>query len=206
MDNLVKYGLFALVIGGIYFYSSSDDTQYAADDIDLNAVLDVTVDTLYAFEDNPAGQVSLTAQDDELAQAHADQAFLEFASVLESDYNAAVPALHTQTIGVAPQTDASLLAYEDLNANQNMDENEDALFLIEIDGENARIIASSRSGAINEHHFSGTGLLTGYLLGSMLSRQRSAGVSSSQLASKKPVTAKSAARARAGSGSHSKGK
>ncbi len=87
-----------------------------------------------------------------------------------------------------------------------LDDKEDLLFKIEIDGENARIIASSSSGAINEHNFSGTGLLTGYLIGSMLSRQGRAGVNTQALASKKPVTAATAARARAGSGSHSKGK
>lgn len=89
-----------------------------------------------------------------------------------------------------------------------MDQNEDALFLIEVDGENSRVIATSRSGAVNDHHFSGTSLLAGYLIGSMLSRQSAAGVNKSALANKQPVTAKAAAsaRARAGSGSHSSGK
>ena len=64
----------------------------------------------------------------------------------------------------------------------------------------------SRSGAVNDHHFSGTGILTDMFIGSMLSRQRGAGVDTKSLAGKKPVTSKAAARARAGSGSHSKGK
>lgn len=194
MNSIIKYGLIAAVIGGIYLFYISD--EYAVDDIDLNAVLDVTVDTLYSYQDSLEGQ----------EKPDSDTAFLGFAERLEADYNGAQPPLHTKTIGVSPQTDASLLAFEDTNVNKTMDQGEDALFLIEIDGENARIIATSRSGAVSDHHFSGTSLLAGYLIGSMLSRQRAAGVSSQQLASKKPVTAKAAARARAGSGSHARGK
>ena len=128
------------------------------------------------------------------------------ADTLSINYNSAEPKLYESQIGVSPQADASLLAYSDDNLNAALDEQEEALFKIEIDGENARIIASGRSGEINEHHFSGTGLLAGYLIGSMLSRQGRAGVNTSALASKKPVTARAAARSRAGSGSHSKGK
>lgn len=199
MNSLVKYGLIAAVIGGYVLYNnfgSSGDSYDYVDDIDLNAVLDVTVDTLYNYSESLEGQEDLNE----------DDTFLGLASELEVDYNAAQPALHTAPIGVSPQTDASLLAFEDLNSDKEMNENESALFMIEIDGENARIIASSRSGAVNDHSFSGTSLLAGYLLGSMLSRQKAAGVDSKKLASKQPVTAKAAARSRAGSGSHSKGK
>lgn len=196
MNNLIKYGLIAAVIGGIYLYNNSGGLNYSEDDIDLNAVLDVTVDTLYSFEETI----------DADAQPDSDQTFIDFSKELESNYNAAQPALHKTTIGVIPQNDASLLAYEDANQNQTMESEEPALFLIEIDGENARIIASSRSGAVNDHHFSGTGLLAGYLIGSMLSRQRMTGVDTKKLSGKQPISAKNAARARAGSGSHSKGK
>jgi hypothetical protein len=198
MNDLVKYGLIAAAIGGFYLYSEFGGQSYTEDDIDLDAVLDVTVDSIYAF------QGTLDGVDQESLDA--DDTFLEFAAELQDNYNAAVPVLHTAAIGVAPGSDASLLAYEDLNANSTMDEGEDALFLVEIDGEQSRVIASSRSGAVNDHHFSGTGLLAGYLIGSMMSRQRMAGVTSSSLAQKKPVTARAAAKARAGSGSHSKGK
>ena len=129
-----------------------------------------------------------------------------FSKTLQANYNRAQPALYPGTIGVIPQSDASLLAYDDANFSQSYDEGEAKLFLIEIDGENSRIVASGRNGAVNDHHFSGTGLLTGYLIGSMLSRQRMAGVNPSKLANKKPATAKSAAKSRAGSGSHAKGK
>ena len=209
--GIIKYGLIAIVIAAVYFSKNSDN--YVEDEIDLNRVLDVTVDTLYAYQeklDAVEGEPEVTSdveQDELINKQKADSAFLEFSEALAVNYNKAQPVIYTKgSIGVSPQTDASLLAFVDSNGNLEREESEDALFLIEIDGENARIIASSRSGAINEHHFSGTSLLTGYLIGSMLSRQRSAGVTSKSLASKKPVTARAAAKARAGSGSHSKGK
>lgn len=196
MNSLVKYGLIAAAIGGFYLYSSfKGGADYAGKDIDLNAVLDVTVDTIYAYEDSLQGR----------EEKNPDDAFLGFTAQLADSYNAATPPLHDQKIGTNPQNDASVLAFEDTNDNQTMDEGENALFLVEIDGENSRVIASSNSGAVNEHRFSGTGLLAGYLIGSMLNRQRASGASS-RVASKKPISASQAARARAGSGSHSKGK
>ncbi|WP_075187786.1 hypothetical protein [Teredinibacter haidensis] len=195
---LVKYGLVAVALGGFYLYSSfnSDGLSSVDEEIDLNAVLDVTIDTLYSYQESIEGQEN----DDP------DAAMLGFSEVLADSYNTSEPALFKTALGVEPRSDASLLAYEDTNGNRMMDESEAGIFLIEIDGERSRIIASSRSGAVNDHHFSGTGLLTGYLIGSMLSRQRMAGVSSDSLAKKQPVTARAAAKARAGSGSHSKGK
>jgi len=95
------------------------------------------------------------------------------------------------------------LAFVDSDTNGNFDDGEDALYMIEVDGENSRVIATSRSGAVNDSRISGTGLLTGMLIGSMLSRQRASGANP---ASKKTQTAKQAARSRAGSGSHSRGK
>ena len=197
MNGIGKYVLIAAVIGGAYLYNNNNAGDDAgANDIDLNAVLDVTVDTIHSY------QASL----DDKQGLDPDTTLVGLANELETKYNAAQPPLHTAHMGVVARKDASLLAFEDKNSNKAVDEGEDALFLIEVDGENSRVIATSRSGAINEHRFSGTSLLAGYLLGSMMSRQRAAGVTSKQLASKQPVTAKAAARARAGSGSHSRGK
>lgn len=206
LGSIVKYGVIAAVIGVVIF-NNSNDSDYAKDEIDLNLVLDVTVDTLHTYQKQlDAKNVSQSSQATKASQAEADQAFIGFADALGVNYNKSQPAIYKSSIGVSPQTDASLIAYDDANVNRKLDKDEVLLFKIEIDGEKARIIASSRSGAVNDHYFSGSSLLTGYLIGSLLSRQRSAGVSSKSLASKKPVTSKAAAKARAGSGSHSKGK
>ena len=203
MNKLVMYGLIVVVIGGVLLFDGSGEGDYAANDIDLNAVLDVTVDTLYSYQEAIDKKI---AELPVAEQPSADQVFIGLTEALTANYNAHQPALFDKPIAVAPRQDASMIAFEDANQNQTQEENEEALFLIEIDGENSRIIASSRSGAVNDHHFSGTGLMAGMLIGSMLSRQRSAGVSSSSLANKKPVSAGAAAKARAGSGSHSRGK
>jgi len=198
VSSLLRYGLIACAVGGYFLYSEFGSQSYTEDDIDLNAVLDVTIDTIYSYQE------SLDAQKQETLDP--DNTFVEFSEVLQSNYNNATPVLFAGQIGINPRSDASLLAYDDVNKNNTMEEGEDALFLVEIDGERSRVIASSRSGAVNDHHFSGTGLLAGYLIGSMMNRQRMAGVTSDSLAKKKPVTARAAAKARAGSGSHSKGK
>ncbi len=196
--NYLRYGFFALVIGYVA-YTYFGGTKYVEDEIDLNQVLDVTVETIYAFQDKTA---NLTP--DENAP---DQAFLDFSDDLQAALNIASPEIYTQPIAVQPNGDASLLAYVETNGNQEFDQDsEEALFMIEVDGENSRVIATSRSGAVNDTRISGTGLLTGYLIGSMLSRQRAAGVNTSQLANKKTVSPRQAARSRAGSGSHSRGK
>lgn len=199
MNNLIRYVPIALIAGYfLYANFSGPSTNYVEDEIDLNQVLDVTVETIYAFEDANQGQTQ--AADDQ------DAAFLEFSGKLQASYNNAQPAIYKDVISVSPQQDASLVAYVDKDGDSEFSNADDALYMIEVDGENSRIIATSRSGAVNDHRFSGSGLLTGFLIGSMLSRQRASGVNSKNLANKKTQTSKQAARSRAGSGSHSRGK
>lgn len=196
-NTVIKYGLIAAVLGGVYLVSNNNSSSpsFAEEEIDLNLALDITVDTLHSYSDSLGDQ-----------KPEGDAAFLGFAEKLGTNFNLAQPPLYKEQMGVSPQADASLMAFSDTNMNRTWEEGEAVLFKIEIDGEQSRIIASSNSGAVNEHQFSGTSLLTGYLIGSMLSRQRGAGVTSKQLASKKPVSSQAAARSRAGSGSHSSGK
>jgi len=195
MNNLIRYVPIAL-IAGYFLYNSFSSNDYVADDLDLNQVLDITVETIYAFEgNNPSLDVS--------QEGNEDAAFVKFSEDLETNYNAATPAIYQERITVAPQQDASLIAFVDADANGSFDSGDEGLYLIEIDGENSRVIATSGSGAVNDTRISGTGLLTGMLIGSMLSRQRASGANP---ASKKTQTAKQAARSRAGSGSHSRGK
>lgn len=197
MNTLTRYAVMsALVAPVIFLVGCGGPTQ---PEIDLNAVLDATSETLTRYSD-------LTGEQSDL---DADKTFLELADRLTDNYNGRVPALYTEAVVVAPRADASLLTLADVNGNGQADEGEQALWLIEIDGENARIIATAGNGEVNDRGFSGSGLLAGYLIGSMLSRQRGAGVNPQTLASKQKVSAtqaRKAARARAGSGSFSKGK
>jgi len=196
-SNLIKYSLLAVMVSSIV----ACDRQ-SREEIDLNLVLDVTIDTLTNYQE----KIDMGFKSNPETKPDADNAFVGFAEALAVDYNRSQPPIYKSTIGVNPQNDASLLAFDDKNGDTKYQDGEDILFKIEIDGEKARIIASSRSGAVNDHYFSGTSLLAGYLIGSMLSRQGRAGVNPKSLSSKKPISSKAAAKARAGSGSHSKGK
>jgi len=184
------------------FLPSPPDIHKKTDDV-LDQALDITVDTIYSVEE----QISKTL--DNTDESHLS-AFLVLASALEDAYNKAIPKLDEGYIGVIPMADASLGAFRDVNANLLFDPYIDnVLFIIEVDGENSRLIATGSTGAVSERRIATTaspGFLTGALISSMLLRQSRAGVTSGQLARKKPVSAKSAARARAGSGSYSRGK
>jgi hypothetical protein len=196
MNNLIRYVPIAL-IAGYFLYANFSGSSSADDELDLNQVLDITVETIYAFEENNPQLVAASEGE------NSNVAFIKFSEDLTTNYNAATPAIYKQRITVAPQQDASLIAFVDADANGNFDSGEEALYMIEVDGENSRVIATSRSGAVNDSRISGSGLLTGMLIGSMLSRQRASG---SNPSSKTTQTSKQAARSRAGSGSHSRGK
>jgi hypothetical protein len=198
MNNLIRYVPIAL-IAGYFLYANFSGPSSTDDELDLKQVLDVTVETIYAFEENNPQLVAANDGDNENA------AFVKFSEDLTANYNAATPAIYKERITVAPQQDASLIAFVDADANGNFDSGEEALYMIEVDGENSRVIATSGNGAVSDSRFSGAGLLTGMLIGSMLSRQRASGANP---ASKTTQTSKQAqaARSRAGSGSHSRGK
>ena len=162
---------------------------------DLDKILDITSNTLLEFQDNEA----------ELKEEEAMKAFV---AQLEQNLNSSNPVVHQGTIGIQLKEDGSLLGYDNPNNNEIKDSGESELFTIEIDSEKNRLIATDISGTSRDHHFSGTGLLAGLLIGHLLSRQRAAGVNPKSLANK-TVTPKSSyqnARSRAGSGSHSRGK
>jgi len=202
MNNTIKNSTLTMLLSGIILLSGCTENNYAKNDIDLNRVLDITVNTLQAYDET----INKESNPD------SDQAFWGLAEKLAVNYNSAQPKLYDGNIGVLPQKDASILAYDDSNMNNTLDRGIEALlYKIEIDGENARVIASSNTGEVQDHHFSGGGMMTGFLMGSLLSRQSRAGVSRSSLAGKRTVSARAArsaysARSRAGSGSHASGK
>lgn len=179
-------------------------------EIDLQAVSSVTLDSLtemdIAVPGNGTG-TDVTASPDGSASGEDTVELLRgFSDVLERNYNAQEPPLFESAVSVVPQEDASFVAVADTNGNGEPDENEPALWMVEIDGENERVVVTDGQGAVDQAGFSGTSLLAGYFLARMLTRQRAAGVDTRALANKRPVTARQAARARAGSGSFARGK
>lgn len=191
-----KFGsllLSASIMSGVLGLTGCSQSVPSAD---LDRVLDITSDTLYKFENSG----SYDAQD--------DTALDQFAQELEANFNLANPPVHQGPVGVNLREDGSMLGYHDENSNSEQDSGEADLFTVEIDGEKQRLLATDTNNTVRDHSFSGTSLLAGFLLGSLLNRQRSAGVDSKSL-SNKSATSKSSyqsARSRSGSGSHSSGK
>lgn len=161
---------------------------------DLDRVLDVTADTLYNFEQS--------------GMARDGSSVDEFANVLQKNMRAANPQVHPGPIGLAANADGSFTGYYDKNDNQQRDSGEKDLFKVEIDSEKERLIASDTNGYVRDHSFSGSGLIAGMLIGSLLSRQRAAGVSPSSLSNKSAMSKSSysSARTKSSSGSHTRGK
>jgi len=237
----MKNILVIAVIGiALYFlFMPSDNGSGAAPGIDLDRVLDITAETLTRDDsevppqnDARANTGANTAADtatgsdtakgaDAAAVAASVAALNGFRGQLQTAYNSATPPLYSQPLGVSIQQDGKILGYANTNNNTVQDSGEKTLFTIEVDGEKQRLIATNTSGQARDHGFSGTGLLTGMLIGSLLSRQSSAGIRPSSLSSRS-VTSRSnyraqrsaaasrssaaSARSRSGSGSHRSGK
>ena len=155
---------------------------------DLDQALNVAAESLVQFENSNADITEQNAMD-------------EFAVVYTNALNASQPAIHTGPVGVAPKADGSFSVFDDPNSNKLADSGEKELFLVEVDEENGRLVASAES-YVRDRGFSGGGLLMGYLIGSMLGRQKSSGATPGQ----KKASPKMSAKQRAGSGSHSRGK
>jgi hypothetical protein len=205
IGSIIKSVVWVAIIGvGVYVYTSEDGSNEP--DIDLARVLDITVDTIV--------KVAKVVDEADTDESQGDSAFLLLSEELAAAYNAETPPLDPEqigaatpaSIGVLPLEDASLIAYTDSNNNNEYEESDKSLFLIEVDGENSRVIATSRIGAVHDRAFSGSGLLTGYLLGHMLSRQSAAGATRNVAQKTRVSSTQARARARAGSGSHSRGK
>ena len=98
--------------------------------------------------------------------------------------------------------DAKFTGVADANGNGFADPEEKKLFTLEIDGQNKRLIATGSDGSGTSRGFSGMGFVAGALIGSMLGRQRSAGISPSSFSNRKLTSprAYNAARSRARSG------
>ena len=95
--------------------------------------------------------------------------------IFQEELNKA-PRLHSGLIATRLGKDAKFTGVDDANRNKVADTDEKLLFTVELDGQNKRMIASDDSGRGTYQGFSGSGFLTGILIGSMLGRQRAAGI------------------------------
>ena len=151
---------------------------------DLGQVLDRTEFVLSNYQEYLGTTGAEEVSDEQMAE------FTEYyTSVLNAD-----PRFYDKTLGLDVQADATFLGYADANANGVQDEGEGKVFTVEIDEENNRLIATDVAGNSSGLRFSGTGFLTGMLLGNLLGRQRGAGISKGSF-NNRSVTPRSSYRA-----------
>ena len=132
---------------------------------DFDAILDRTEQAMVEIEG--------TEYPDETAMMTA------FNIALYQRLNAA-PAVYDTPIGLRLNEDGSIFGFTDANADNVQSGGDKALFKIEIDAENSRLILKDETGQYHGRRSSSSGLMTGLFWGSMLNRQRSAGLSSSR--------------------------
>jgi len=204
------------VLGVILFFAFGQDSEKAklelsegdlkVTKLDLQRVLDVTIPVILQNAKESSRINPKTAADKE---NFSSMYFIKTAKDLAKVYNGTNPKIYEDNLDVYPSTSGALVAYEDINKNFKQDENEQNIFFIDVDGENSRIIATSRIGASSNASFPAGSLLAGYFLGRMLTMQSNFPNRKNYVNNAKTVTpqkAMSNARARAGSGSHRAGK
>lgn len=127
--------------------------------------------------------------------------------------------VYNQQISIIAQKDGSFDGFYDNNLNNIKDSSEKSVFKLEVDGNSNKLIASnSDSNKSVSSGFNMSGLFMGMMIGNLLSRQSSSGISREQM-SRKSSSARSSSsvksainsrrassRSRAGSGSFSRGK
>lgn len=199
MWNKIKLYL-GLGVGAFILYSfvgGMGGTQSA----DLGQALDRTEYALKKYQEEVVSKKVTTIS---------DKRYDELEKFISAVYNSE-PRFYGGTLGTSFQKDASLVAFADKNANGEKDTGEDKVFTVEIDSENNRLIATDISGNSSHLRFSGSGFLTGMLIGHLLGRQLRSGVRPGAFNNRK-TTARSAykapasARTRTRSGGLSSGK
>ena len=177
----------ALVLTGAGFGLASCGSR--APEIDLLAVGDRVLRSFEAFDkflkDNNVTEVG----DAELDRL---QEFLT--EVMNAD-----PALYNGRIAMKMESDASFDGYHDAGGDGAVD-GDKKLFKVEVDSENKRIILTDATGGSTSLGAAGMGFLAGALIGSMLGRQRAAGVGPGAFNNRNVTPASSYARGRAKSG------
>jgi len=178
--------------------------------VDLDKVLDIMLDTLDSLANRSVGDVvvdqsaiSVNAIAPENQNPEYDQLFL---STFENNLNAA--KLISDPIVPAIKADGTITGTNSVTGKE--------LFTVEMDAEQNRFIATDTQNSYHrDRGFPVGGMFMGYMMGSMLGRQRAAGVPSSRYSNMKmdkkgyfnsAKSSGSGARSKSGSSSFKSGK
>lgn len=165
-NNLKMVGIVA-VLGFIAYsvFLKGPSVQTA----DLGQVLDRTEFAINKYQNYLGSQGVDGASDTQLQEFS-----LYLAHTLNTD-----PRFYDKPLGIAVEPDGKFLGFADDNANDVQDSDEADVFTVEVDEANRRLIATDVAGNSSGMHFSSTGFLAGALIGTLLNRQRGAGITPS---------------------------
>ncbi|WP_282119451.1 hypothetical protein [Ruegeria atlantica] len=163
LKTIVILGVVGFIGYSVFLAPKSEQTA------DLGQVLDRTEFAINEYQEYLTANSIAEASDDQVE---------EFTEYLTQIMNSE-PRFYDEPLGLEILSDAKFSGYADANANGARDSDEGEIFTIEIDEANRRLIATDTTGESAGLRFSGAGFLAGALIGNLLSRQRSAGISAS---------------------------
>lgn len=160
-----QYGLIALLMTAIVGCGSSN-----VEVVDLNKVLDVFASTLDELDKKHSdkGESEVAAVD---AADEEDGQRKEFLDLYATNLNKA--RIIKSAVGVEMSPSGDILGFKDANSNKARDSGEKEIFKLQIDADNSRVIASDGTYYRDHRYRPRAGFFTGYLIGSMLGRNRS---------------------------------
>ena len=170
-------GIFVLGIIGALFLDDEGEEERL---VDLDVVLDTMVSTLDGLDSGQAGSgtATVTPVEEDSSKSGA------FLSAYHTNINNT--SMIPTPIGVTIDEKGSILGFDDEDGNNEQAGSEGNLFRVEIDAENSRLVATDlENGYHSDRGFRVGGLMAGYLLGRMLSGQRTAGISSNKFSKMK---------------------
>ncbi len=190
---VIKYGLIGLAVVGYLGYTSLQGSKPKP--ADLGNVLDRT--------DYALANYQVSNEEEKV-----DEAEMELFTGYLTDVMNAQPVFYDKPIGMTLGSDAVFTGFDDVNANRVRDAGENSIFTVEVDVENERLIATDVSGNSVHHRYSGSGFVTGLLIGRLLSRQSASGIRRGSFNNRRTTsrTSYSGARSRSRSGGSRSGK
>jgi len=173
---------FSLLLAGLLLavMLASCGSDEVVEVIDLDKVLAVMTTTLDELKDTSVEGADATA-----TKTLPEEDIKLFMDHFEKNLNAA--KLYSKPISTSMSKSGAITGFTDTDRNGIRDGSDKLLFTIEMDGKGERLIATDvqnqyhRDTHYNYRHGSGMGgFFTGYLIGSMLTRQHSMGYSPSR--------------------------
>ncbi len=169
-----KFAISLLIVVPLLLFHGCGANQQEL--VDLDRVLDITMATLDSLNGTQIEGISTDSLEAITTENQNPQLDSLFLATYGENLNRA--QLISDPIRPALEEDGSINGYNDVT-NQK-------LFSIEIDSESNRLIATDVQNSYRrESHFPFGGMFMGYMLGSMLGRQRAAGISPSKYSNMK---------------------